>query len=362
MKPSDANRPSDRLYGIVTAANGGRRKSQPMKHRILPLFAMLIATLLFIAPGFAQVDPARLVAKVNGEEIRGEEYYRRMEFLPGVGKVMGNRLTEFPPGFLTLEQLITERLVMQLAREKGVQPSDLEVQAEIRNRIEEEPQYLENWKAGGRTEDELRSQVRIELAQFKLQTFGITVTDQQVEQQYNQNPQQYTIPRRFTLRVIVVDGEAARKQVDDDLAAGKKFADVARERSIDVSKSVGGEFGTLPITTFQPAMREALQGVPSGQLTKWITSNEPGATRSVRFLVESILPETKIPLTPVLRRQIRREMLVQRGRVRNNVQEEMRKKRAAAKIDITQPEFARAYRAFIDAYLRQSGTTTEGGN
>ena len=52
------------------------------------------------------VDPNRVVLVINGEEIKGAEYYRRMEYLPGVGSQMGASFSDFPPGFLTIQQLI----------------------------------------------------------------------------------------------------------------------------------------------------------------------------------------------------------------------------------------------------------------
>src|SRR5438309_1536369 len=98
---------------------------------------MLVCVLGVAASVHGQVDPNRVVATVNGEPIKGEEYYRRMEYLPGVGRFSGDHFAEFPPGFMTLDQLITEKLVMQLAKQKGVAPAAPEIQEELRYRLEE---------------------------------------------------------------------------------------------------------------------------------------------------------------------------------------------------------------------------------
>mgnify|MGYP002336492726 CR=1 FL=1 len=132
---------------------------------------------------FGQVDPARVVATVNGEAIKGSEYYRRMEFLPNVGKMIGGSFATAPPGFLTLDQLINEKLLLQLARDKGVMPSDAEVSAQIKLMMDANPKAAEQLALNGMTQADLEYQVRLDLAQFKLQTRGITVTDQEVEQQ-----------------------------------------------------------------------------------------------------------------------------------------------------------------------------------
>ena len=70
---------------------------------------------------------------------------------------------------------------------------------------------------------------------------------------------------------------------------------------------------------------------------------------------DDVIPEKKLELDAKLRLGIRRNLALMRGSVRNNIQKEMADARAKAKIEIKQPEFADAYRKFIDAYLKQSG-------
>ncbi|MBN9503936.1 MAG: hypothetical protein J0H02_19320, partial [Armatimonadetes bacterium] len=142
----------------------------------------LYSLLVVLAAGaaHAQVDTNKTVAIINGEEIKGGEYYHRMEYLSGVGKVSSSGVMEFPPGFLTIEQIITERLILQLAKNKGVYPSDLEVDKELQTRQEENPKMMENWINSGRSEADLKYMTRLELAQFKISTAGVTVTDQEV--------------------------------------------------------------------------------------------------------------------------------------------------------------------------------------
>src|SRR5437868_7442517 len=96
-----------------------------------------IAALAGLAAGaFAQVDPNRSVVSVNGDVVLGNEYYRRMETLPDVGRVLdGGQVAVYPPGFLTIVQLIDERLVLQMAAQKGLSPTDAEIEKEMRESI-----------------------------------------------------------------------------------------------------------------------------------------------------------------------------------------------------------------------------------
>jgi parvulin-like peptidyl-prolyl isomerase len=311
-----------------------------MKKLLLPIF--LLATQF----SHAQVDPSRVVFTVNGEEVKGGEYYRRMEYLPGVGRASGSGFAEYPPGFLTIEQLITERFLLQLAKEKGVLPTDAEVQQELTNAIEDSPKLLEDWQNAGRTRPELEYEMRYQLAQFKLITRGITITDQQVEQFYNSNPTMYTLPKRVKLRVIVVDSVTAKEAVDADLKSGKTFAQVAGTRSLDLSKAIGGDYGITPIGQLSAQAQDAVTKKKADGTTDWLESDG----NYIKFLVEQVLPEEKQPLDAKLKRRIRKQRMLDNGRVKNDLQKEMSAMRAKSKIDIKQKEFAEAYNRFIKAF------------
>lgn len=309
------------------------------------LFAIALAALTF-----AQVDPNRIVATVNGEDIKGAEYYRRMEFLNGVGKISQGGFAEFPPGFLTIEQLITEKLILQLAKEKGVLPTDADVDAEMKIALEDDPKFVEEWEATGRSRADLAYQTRINLAQFRLLTRGITVTDGEVDKFYNDNPTLFTVPKHLHLRLIVVDTEEKAKAVDADLAAGKKFADVVAAHSIDaIGKAKGGDMGNRSWEDLSPDARKSLEGVNAGGTSGWIP--DPNTSTRVKFYVEKVTAPTKRPLNATLRRSIRREQMMAKGRVANSLQKDMADMRKRAQITIGEKSFSDAYKKFINGVL-----------
>lgn len=315
-------------------------------------FTLAVLTLAAIQ-AYGQVDNSRTVVTINGDDVKGAEYYHRMEYLPGVGKQIGSGIVEFPPGFLAIEELITERLVAQLAKKKGVYPSDIELQAELKARQDEDPKLLDKWRMTGQTDQDFMTQLRYETALFKLRTFGVVITDQQVQQRYDTSPNIYSIPKQVQLRVIVVDDPSKKAPVDQALAAGKAFADVAKSMSVDVTKDSGGSFGNVPITVLPADWRAAIEATKKGGVTAWVGGQKNGATRLARFLVEDVTPQKRMTLDASLKRSIRREMMLQAGSVKNDVEKDMREMRKAAKIDITQPEFAKLYDAYVKAYLKE---------
>lgn len=307
----------------------------------------VVALAALAAVSFAQLDPSRTVATVNGEEIKAGEYYRRMEFLPGVGKQVGNVFAEFPPGFLTIEQLITERLILQLAKERGVLPTDAEVEAEVKTIEADDPKVLQEWTEAGRTRAEYVAQTKYTLAQFRLTTRGINITDAEVEAFYNGNPTLFTIPKQVGLRILVVNTDDAQRAADAELSSGKKFEEVVKVHSIDLTKASGGDFGLRSWEELSEQARKALETVQTGQTSAWVTN---GATR-VKFHVTQVVAPKKQVLDAKLKRLIRREQMLTKGRIANNLSKDMADYRRRASISINEKSFNDQYRKFVDTLL-----------
>lgn len=292
---------------------------------------------------FAQVDSNRVVAVVNGVEIRGAEYYRRMEFLPGVGRRVGNAIAEAPPGFLTIDSLINEELILQLAKQKGCSATDAEVQADLLARQQAAPTFVQNWTANGRTMDELKRLVLIELTQFKLATFGVTITDQELERFYKDNPTRFTLLKSAKLRVIAVSEDATRDKVDAALKGGKTFAATAVEFSEDVTRASGGELGKPVLTMLPKDVQTAIGAIKIGQITAWVKSENVWT----KFALEDVYPERLLPLDAPLRAQIRRQLMIDKGAVRNDVSRDIQALRIKSKIDIKEKQFADTYNSLM---------------
>jgi parvulin-like peptidyl-prolyl isomerase len=310
------------------------------------MIAVAIAAAAFAT---AQVDVNRTVVVINGEEIKGAEYYHRMEFLSGVGKPMTRGVAEFPPGFLTIEQLITERLIFQLAKNKGVYPTDPEVDNEIKLRLEDDPKLLETWLNSGRTQEELKYMVRLELAQFKVSSAGVNVTDQEIDEHFRGNSNMYSTPKKVKISIIAVSDPTAAQKVDADLAAKKPFAEVAKLYSEDVTAKLGGEMGEITTFALGETVMKAFEKVKIGGTTDWVQIQ----TKLVKFLLQGVTPAKKVEMTPRLRRSIRRMLMLNKGRVKGiDITKEMIDLRSKSNIDIKDKVFADAYAKFIEAYKK----------
>jgi peptidyl-prolyl cis-trans isomerase C len=184
----------------------------------------------------------------------------------------------------------------------------------------------------------------------------VTITDFEVQDYYNKNPDMFTIPKQIKLRVIMVRSPEDQATVDKELAAKKEFADVAIAHSAGDNASKGGEYGTVPVTNLGPKLKGLIENTKIGQETDWITENTTATdTIYLKFHIDDILPAQLQPLDPDLKRTIRRKMMAMKGSIKNDIRKEMSTARTQAKIVIQDKTVAAAYQEYIEKYLKQNG-------
>lgn len=291
--------------------------------------SLLFVLALFGGAAFAQTPLDKTMVVINGQAIDAKTYFKRMEVMPNVGQLVNDKFVPATPGFLTLSKLVNETLMLQLAKEKGVFPTDAEVDAQIKEIQADNPEILSALQRIGFTLDDLKYDTKIKLAEFKLQTMGVNITDQQVETFYKENPKGFTMPKRYKLRVIAVDTDEKKRSVESALNSGKAFGDVAKDLSLDVSRAEGGDMGEIAEGTLAPATLAAVKSTRKGSTTDWLSNDG----LSVKFLVEDVLESKLLPLDADLRKNIRRNLMLDRGRVVNNIGTMMVNARKKARIE-----------------------------
>ncbi len=298
--------------------------------------ALALAIIATAATTYAQVDPDRVVAKVNGTPVTGREYYKRMEVQPGMSATLNGRLVQMYPGYLTMRWIIEEELIMQLAKSQNVAPSQKQIDDEFNGRMAENPEQFKALVQFGFTEGDIKRNINVELSEFNVLTRGITITDFEVDKYYKDNAQKFTLPKRYTLRIIRVANEAGKKPVEDALARGEKFADVAAKLSVDLSRLDGGRIGTFPEEDMAPSTRTIVAATRKGSVTAWIEQNGNFA----KFLVEDVKEAELLPLDAKLKKGIRESMMRDRGQARNNFPLLMAEFRKKAVLEFTGFPFA----------------------
>lgn len=195
-----------------------------------------------------------------------------------------------------LDELINNQILLEKAKKMGVQAADGEVEdkfTEFKSPYTEE-EFQRQLKARNYTIDDLKNDIRRQLSIQKVINHEviakITVTDQDVQDFYNQNRAQFNVTEtQYRIAQIVVtphkdpglrnrknddattDAEAKRKAaaLEQQLTNGADFAQVAMDYSEDpASSGSGGDLGYVPessLSQSDPALKKAVLSLRPGQ-------------------------------------------------------------------------------------------------
>jgi foldase protein PrsA len=149
----------------------------------------------------------------------------------------------------------------------------------------------------GQTVSDLLLRVKLNLLSSKIQQKIVrakaTVTHQQIEKYYKENPARFGVPERRDLEIILVKTEAQASSAKKEVQSGKSFASVAKKVSIDpVSKANGGLLSGVVKGQSEKALDEAafkakvgvLEGpvkTPFGVYLFRVRAITPGSTQSL---------------------------------------------------------------------------------
>jgi peptidyl-prolyl cis-trans isomerase SurA len=197
-----------------------------------------------------------------------------------------------------LDELINNQILLETAKKLGLEAADGEVEdkfTEFKSPYTED-EFQRQLKSRGYTVDDLRADIRQQVSIQKVinreVVAKITVTDQDVQDFYNQNRAQFNVPEpQYRLAQIVItphkdpglrnrknddattDAEARRKAaaLEQQLSTGADFAQVAMDYSEDPATSAsGGDLGYVPessLSQSDPALKKAVLSMKAGQIS-----------------------------------------------------------------------------------------------
>ncbi len=238
----------------------------------------------------------KMALKVNNDVVTQEQFAGRCANYVGQNQLIGT-----PVGVMLLNDMINEQLMRQEVKRLKLEVTDADLNAQIaslRKRAQGANQSLEQTlKQAGLPFDAFKEGVRYQLLQQKLLTQGLTISDKEIEDFYNQNKQnQFTTPEQVEARQITVANEAAAKEVKQTLDKNAAFDLVAHSKSIDTFKDAGGKIPTLtrgfPNPSVSPDVISRAFTAPVGKPTdpikvgnQWVVlkveSRKPASTKTL---------------------------------------------------------------------------------
>jgi parvulin-like peptidyl-prolyl isomerase len=298
-----------------------------------------------------------IVATVNGTPISKEEFLQYMMLKQSV-KVMSNRgavdaKVASPLGFQTLDDLVKQKLLIQMAKTAGVYPTDADVAKEINFQVEGDPNFVKNLTRQGMNTDMIRNALAVEISQRNLLTRGITVTDSDITNYIASHKKQFTVPESYDIVWVVVKNQADEKAVDDELKHGQDFAEVAKKYSIvPHAKEDGGMFNRHHLDEIPyPKIKDAIKKTPELKSTDWIPSDDQ--TGFAKFYVAKITPAKPVDMTDHLKEVLRRSLAMDKGSQAQDLQTQVTKQEVTSNVNIQMTGLQDIWKAYINSIQQQ---------
>ncbi|GAB2962269.1 peptidylprolyl isomerase [Amycolatopsis acidiphila] len=167
-------------------------------------------------------------------------------------------------------QLILEQQV----RQQGIVIADKTAQDALTGYISQQvgdgadarDTFLKQLAAAGTSEQAVLDQIKDMLAVnalFSRQTRGISVSDQEVRQAFDQRRASLATPEKRDIKNIVVSTQDQANQVLTQLAGGAVFEDVARTSSLDdQTRGAGGDLGQVAASQLDDTYAKAAFAAP----------------------------------------------------------------------------------------------------
>ncbi|HEV3484761.1 MAG TPA: peptidylprolyl isomerase [Vicinamibacterales bacterium] len=237
--------------------------------------------------------PAQLpdvLARVNGEAVTKTDFERLIKNLElGNGPIPADRRDEILRG--ALDQLITMTALTQEAKSRQVSATDAEVDArvaEMRKRFPDESAFTKALADRNMTLERLKDDTRTDTMIGKMLDAEVAsaaaVTDEQVREFYQQNPDKFTQGESIRASHILIKAaesadaatkQKARAQIDEILKqakAGADFAKLAQQHSQDGSAAQGGDLGFFGRGQMVPPFEQAAFALAPGQISEVVTT------------------------------------------------------------------------------------------
>ena len=190
---------------------------------------VLLGTGLLFSFAFSKKE---IVASVEGETITKDDLY--------------NLLVE-QNGAEALNSLIVNKVIENEAKKEDIKISDKELDEELTNYIETlggEELFNASLEQSGMKIDSIKENIKQYLTIKKLVEPRIEVTDEEVETFFEENKDEFNEEEQVKASHILVEDEKTAKAVDEKIAAGEDFAELAAEYSKDTANAEsGGDLG-----------------------------------------------------------------------------------------------------------------------
>jgi parvulin-like peptidyl-prolyl isomerase len=252
-----------------------------------------ISLLLFVAAvalGAARQVVEEIVAVVNDEVITFTQYKReydlRMQAAQAQlkGEELDKTVAQIKAGLL--DAMITDTLLLQMAKEKNMNVSDqlkmaienikkennIESDDDLKRAIRSQGMEWETWLK------QMEENIMRQSIVYSEVNRTLVLDDAEIVDYYKKHAADFVVPEEYKLRAIYLSTteaaasalEAKKKEIDDKIKAGGDFAEISGASSDAPVKASKGDLGTLKKTEMDKTLLAAVEKLKKGDLSPWV--------------------------------------------------------------------------------------------
>jgi len=250
------------------------------RYPALLVMALLGALYVIVACEHDNIIHRKHVAMVNGEKIYLDEYRERLNVQKGI----------FPPGSFPdapdrqkrleqeiLESLITEKIVLQRARELNLTVSKAELEGKLKNiRKDYGDNFFDLFRAQKMRYEDWCEELKKEMLMDKLiatdVNASVRVSEYELENYYHDHPGICRTETHIRASQVMVRNPAKAEAIRERLINGENFASVASRESLGPEAARGGDLGWINRQMMPDPLDKTLFRLPQGQISPVIKS------------------------------------------------------------------------------------------
>ena len=257
---------------------------------------------------------------------------KTVQVLGPKGAIQANVIGNF--GLQSMQELVDRKVLMAMAKEQGVLPTQQEVEDELKLQIKLRPDYEVELGSAGISHETILKELEVGLAREHLIMKGVEVKPDEIDKYIKANPAQFTDPAQAVVLYIQLTSPVNEAVVDAELKKGRPFAEVAKQYSEAAhAKETGGMLGIAVIDSMPKEIQPIVNKTAQGQTSEWAHLGKA----YYKFHVDKKIAAVVKPATPEQRELVRRRLAMQTGLGKNDFDNQFYKKLKDAKVDVSVP-------------------------
>jgi len=241
---------------------------------------VLLASLFLLSACSGGLQGRTTIATVNGEKVYADELVLRLSLQKGILSPKAFSSSFNKQDALEeemLDSLITEKIMLQRAREMNLAVSHEELEQKLKDIRKDYGEEFFNLLAASNVRyEDWREQIKKEMIIGKLVEADVNariqVTDDEAQDYYDENPDFCKKEARVLASQIVVRDKEKADAVKKRLDQGEDFAKVAREVSIGPEAARGGDLGWITRQTMPDPLDQTLFNLRAGKVSPVVKS------------------------------------------------------------------------------------------